>query len=104
MAWTFGRVSATAVQFSGRIVAAKMTTTTVLDSAVYPGDQTLANNGTNMVYASGQYERLQFVNFDGTDAGVPSTFTGYRDGNLPRTWSEGMSGTSTESPTRWGTP
>jgi streptogramin lyase len=70
VAWAFGRVSATAVHFSGRIVAAKMTTTEVLEPFVYPGDQALANNGTNMVYASGQYERLQFVSFDGRDAGT----------------------------------
>lgn len=69
--WSFGWVSTTEFTFSGRIVAAKVTMSDVLDFAV-DGDQVIGDTGTRMVYASAEFDGLQFVNYDGTDAGVSS--------------------------------
>ena len=66
--WTFNYVSATSFTFYGRIVAAKVDTLTLLPT-VYPGEQTIGDNGANIVYASDEDPWLQFVNYNGTNGG-----------------------------------
>ncbi len=63
--WTFHHVSATEFRFGGRIVAAKIEEIIWLELA-YPGEQSIGDNGTNVVYASKETPTLRFVNYDGT--------------------------------------
>jgi len=71
--WTFNYAGGGQFSFSGRIVAAKVDEMTGGAQGLltpFFGEQTIGDNGTNIVYAVKDDPSLQFVNYDGTNAGL----------------------------------